>query len=211
MSEESMYGFDESTKIEGGGNYIPAGIVENVVLQDVFYEPLKADGDGDHVLKFLFADNTGATFNHIEFPIEYKRTLDMAKGWGKTSAEAEAFVRETYAAQGERIKHILSCFIPRDKCVFKANSFKEFAEGVIALLGNAHEGVEVRIKTVYKKNSSYTTFPRRAFKPFIQPMSVPNKLRIDPKYDIIEPPTPDTSDNFSGQSNTAGDDNDAPW
>jgi hypothetical protein len=209
-----MYGFDENTS-EGGGARIPAGITENVNLNDVLFEPLKADGTGDQVLKFLFSDAGGSSFTHIEFPIDSKRLVELAIGWGKSKAEAESYSKTEYEAQGERIKHILSCFIPKDKCVFKASNFSEFAEGVIKLLGENHTGVDVRIKTVYKKGSQYTTFPKRAFKPFIQPMSIPNKIVIDPKWDIVEAPTPDASDDVFMEKATTpitGDSTeDVPW
>lgn len=190
-----MYGFDENTS-EGGGTRIPAGIVENVNLNDVLYEPLKADGSGDQVIKFLFSDGAGSTFTHIEFPIDFARLVELAKGWGKNKEEADSFAKTEFEAQGERIKHVLGCFIPKDKCVFKASSFAEFADGVIKLLGENHRSTPVRIKTVYKKGSQYTTFPKRAFKPFIQLMSQPNKIVIDPKWDLVEAPSPDSSDDI---------------
>lgn len=191
-----MYGFDQSTQT-GGSSRLPAGINENVFLQDILFEPLKADGDGDTVMKFLFADANGDTFNHIEWPLDYDRLVNMAKGWGKQGAEAEVFAKNEFRAQGERVQHILSCFIPKDKCVFKADTFEAFVEGCIKLLGDNHKNVPCRMKIVYKKGSSYTTFPKRAIKPFIQAMSEPNKLKIDPKWDIIEAPEPDNDDQFS--------------
>ena len=208
-----MYGFDEQTGASSGGARIDAGITENVSLKDVLYEPLKADGTGDDVLKFLFGDPTGASFTHIEFPIEPDRLTELAKGWGKSQADAESYVKQQFDAQGERIKHILACFIPKDKCIFRANSFKEFAEGVITMLGQSHTDVPCRVKIVYKKNSQYTTFPNRAFKPFIQPMKEPNKLAIDPKWDIVEAAVPDSSgDAWDKSEETASATSDkAPW
>jgi hypothetical protein len=192
-----MYGFDETTAT-GGGNFgkIAAGIVENIHLKDISYDHLKADGSGDKVIKFVFADDAGATFTHIEFPIDFAQRLQLAKGWGKSTADAEAYVKQEYEAQGERIKHILSCFIPKDKCVVKAESFEQFAQGIIKLIGDNHRNVPVRIKTVYKGTSGYTTFPKRALKPFIQNMKEPNRLSIDSKWDNITPPVPD-NDTYS--------------
>ena len=205
-----MYGFDESTGA-GGGNYIAAGITENVFLKDVLFEPLKTDGSGDNVLKFMFSDSDNASFTHIEFPIDAKKLKELATGWGKTTAEAETYVKQQFDAQGERIKHILGCFIPKDKCVFRANSFEEFANGVIELLGQSYVSIPVRIKIVYKKNSKYTTFPNRAFKPFIQPMSAPNKLVVDPKWDNVTPTEPDSSSDEWSSSAAAVPEEEAPW
>ena len=208
-----MYGFDEQTGASSGGSRIPAGITENVSLKDVVYEPLKADGSGDDVLKFLFSDAASSSFTHIEFPIDADRLTELAKGWGKSQADAESYVKQQFEAQGERIKHILSCFIPKDKCVFRAKNFQEFAEGVIKMLGETYLETPCRVKIVYKKNSQYTTFPNRAFKPFIQPMSEPNRLKIDPKWDIVEAAAPDTSgDAWSdNEKATATTEDTAPW
>lgn len=208
-----MYGFDEQTGASSGGSRIPAGITENVSLKDVVYESLKADGTGDDVLKFLFSDAASSSFTHIEFPIEADRLTELAKGWGKSQADAESYVKQQFDAQGERIKHILSCFIPKDKCVFRAKNFQEFADGVIKMLGETYVEVPCRVKIVYKKNSQYTTFPNRAFKPFIQPMNEPNRLVIDPKWDIVEAAAPDsTGDEWSSKEKaTATAEDAAPW
>jgi hypothetical protein len=208
-----MYGFDEQTGASSGGSRIAAGITENVNLKDVLYEPLKADGSGDDVLKFLFSDSAGSSFTHIEFPIDPARLQELAKGWGKSTADAEAFVKQQFDAQGERIKHVLSCFIPKDKCVFRAANFKEFADGVIKMLGQTYVDVPCRVKIVYKKNSQFTTFPNRAFKPFIQAMTEPNRLVIDPKWDIVEATAPDSSGDAwsSSEKSTATTEDTAPW
>ena len=207
-----MYGFDETTQVTGSTR-LPAGINENVYLKDILFEPLKADGDGDNVIKFMFADAAGSNFNHIEWPLDYDRLVSMAKGWGKQQAEAEVYAKNEFRAQGERVQHILSCFIPKDKCVFKADTFEKFAEGIIRLLGENHKDVPCRMKIVYKKGSNYTTFPKRAIKPFIQPMNEPSRIKIDPKWDNIEAPTPDTDDGFAvtPTTNTATDEPQAPW
>ena len=208
-----MYGFDEQTGASAGGSRIPAGITENVFLKDVMYEPLKGAGTGDAVIKFLFSDTAGSSFTHIEFPIDADRLTELAKGWGKSQADAESYTKQQFDAQGERIKHILSCFIPKDKCVFRAANFKEFAEGVIKMVGDTYVDVPLRVKIVYKKNSQYTTFPNRAFKPFVQPMREPNRLAIDPKWDIVEAAQPDTSGDAweSNEKATASTADEAPW
>ena len=208
-----MYGFDEQTGASAGGSRIPAGITENVFLKDVMYEPLKADATGDDVIKFLFSDTAGSSFTHIEVPIDADRLTELATGWGKSQADAESYTKQQFDAQGERIKHILSCFIPKDKCVFRAANFKEFAEGVIKMVGDTYVDVPLRVKIVYKKNSQYTTFPNRAFKPFVQPMREPNRLAIDPKWDIVEAAQPDTSGDAweSNEKATASTADEAPW
>lgn len=205
-----MYGFDESTQT-GGSTRLPAGINENVFLKDILFEPLKADGDGDNVMKFMFADTNGDTFTHIEWPLDYDRLVTMAQGWGKPQADAEVYAKNEFRAQGERVQHILACFIPKDKCVFKADTFEQFVNGCIKLLGENHKDVPCRMKIVYKKGSNYTTFPKRAIKPFIQPMNEPTRIKIDPKWDITEAPTPDADDSFSVAPKTNTAEEEAPW
>ena len=95
-----MYGFDEQTGASEGRSRIPAGITENVFLKDVMYEPLKADGTGDDVIKFLFSDSAGSSFTHIEFPIDADRLTELAKGWGKSQADAESYTKQQFDAQG---------------------------------------------------------------------------------------------------------------
>jgi hypothetical protein len=81
------------------------------------------------------------------------------------------------------------------------------------MVGDTYVDVPCRVKIVYKKNSQYTTFPNRAFKPFIQPMSEPNRLVIDPKWDIVEAAQPDTSgDAWAASESTSTDTSEqAPW
>ena len=59
------YGFDESTNQSSGANIMAPGINENVKLVNVVYEPSKADGSGDLVLRFNFETLTGAKFSPI--------------------------------------------------------------------------------------------------------------------------------------------------
>ena len=205
-----MYGFDEKTPEAGGSNRLPAGINENVFLRDILFEPLKPESN-DNVIQFLFSDANGASFKHLEWPLDYDKLVNLAKGWNKPQTEAEKWAKEQFTEQGQRVQHILSSFIPKDKCVFKADSFEEFAEGIIKLLGNQHTDKPVRLKIVYKKNSQYTSFPKKAYKAFIQPMSEPNRLRIDPKYDIVDAPEPDQDDSFTPSTEPAGEVSGKSW
>jgi hypothetical protein len=179
-----MYGFDEKTG-EGQVQLMNAGITENVKLTGVEFENSKSDGTGTMVLRFFFKDANAATFTHTEFAIDAERTKQNAITWGKAE-EAEEMVEREFQAQGERIKHILSCFLTNDKLVFaKTSSWEGFCNGIKEMLGLAYEGVLVRVKIVYNKKD-YLMFPKRAISPFIQAMSVPNGLRINAKYERVE-------------------------
>jgi hypothetical protein len=179
-----MYGFDEKTG-EGQIQLMSAGITENVKLTGIEFENSKSDGTGTMVLRFFFKDAASATFTHTEFAIDADRTRQNAVAWGKAE-EAEEMVQREFEAQGERIKHILSCFLSNDKLVFaRTSSWEGFCQGVKDMLGQANEGVAVRVKIVYNKKD-YLMFPKRAISPFIQAMSVPNGLKINPKYERVE-------------------------
>lgn len=193
------YGFDDSTNQSTGANIMAPGINENVKLVNVVYEPAKADGTGDLVLRFNFANKEGAKFSHVEWAIDEERERNNARAWGK---DVEQHVKDRYVAQSERIFHILSTFVPREvliKSVGKTDSFTSFCNALIEALGTAHVNQLVRIKVILNKKD-YLTFPMRAIKPFIQLMSEPNKLAIDPKWERIE-----------FQTATAESDMDAPF
>lgn len=183
------YGFDESISQPSGSSVMSPGINENVKLINVVYEPSKSDGTGDMVLRFNFEDANGLKFSHVEWAIDEQRELANARNWGKDPKE---HVQGRYAAQSERIFHILTTFVPREvliKSVGKTNSFASFCEALIGALGNAHVGKLVRIKVILNKKD-YLTFPNRAIKPFIQIMDAPNTLAIDSRYERIERMTP---------------------
>ena len=183
------YGFDESTNTGTGANIMNPGINENAKLVNVVYEPAKADGTGDLVLRFNFEDATGAKFSHVEWAIDEERERGNARQWGK---DPEEHLKSRYVAQSERIFHILTVFVPREvliKSVGKTNSFSSFCEALIKSLGTNHVDKSIRIKVILNKKD-YLTFPMRAIKPFIQLMEEPNKLAVDPKWERIEKMTP---------------------
>lgn len=162
---------------------MPAGTNENVKLTRVAYEPFKQDGTGDKVLKFEFVDEDGRQFVHNEWEIEPDRIKQNAKAWGKDYAELlEGTMRDTT----ERIKHIMSCFMPLREIKVKGSNWAEFAQAVIDNMGDKYQDIPVRIKLILN-NKDYTRFPKRAINDFIQPMSHPNTITYNSKYDRTEP------------------------
>lgn len=162
---------------------MPAGTNENVQLTRVAYEPFKADGTGSHVLKFEFVDEGGRQFTHNEWEIEPDRVKQNAQAWGQDYRELlEATMRDTT----ERIKHIMSCYMPLRDIQVKGSTWAEFAQAVIDNLGEKYKDVPVRIKLILN-NKDYTRFPKRAINDFIQPMSQPDTFSYHPKYDRTEP------------------------
>jgi len=180
---QSMYNIDNSIETPKSSGPIPAGIQENVNLVGVYFESLRSDGTGGNVLKFNFEDAAGRKFRHTEFEVEVDRVRANAKQWGK---DPEASVRNALTGLAGRIKHILSCFLPADKVVITGNTWDEFGGNVVAILGDAFRGVDVRVKLILN-NKDYTMFPKQAFRPFIQRMDMPNTLAIDTKWERIEP------------------------
>lgn len=178
-----MYNIDNSIESPKSGGPIPAGINQNVRLLGVFFEALRQDGTGGNVLKFNFEDEAGRKFRHTEFEVDVERQKQMAKQWGK---DPDTQVRNALMGLSGRVKHILSCFIPKDKVVITGNTWDEFGGNVVTLLGDAYKGVDVRVKLILN-NKDYTMFPKQAFRPFIQRMDTPDTLAIEEKYERIVP------------------------
>ncbi len=178
-----MYNIDNTTEAPKASGPIPAGINENCQLVGVYFEALRQDGTGGNVLKFNFEDAAGRKFRHTEFEVEVDRVRANAQQWGK---DPEASVRNALTGLAGRIKHILSCFLPKDKVVITGNTWDEFGGNVVSILGDAFKGVDVRLKLILN-NKDYTMFPKQAFRPFCQRMDMPNTLEVDAKWERIVP------------------------
>ena len=136
------YGFNNETVAEStNSKQFNAGITSGVTLEAITFESPRKDGTGDKVLIFTFRGPEGEVYRHIEWDVQYgdeKKLVNMAK----------------------RIKHILTKFIPEEQAVLHGNSYEEFANGVIKLLGNNNVGKSVSIKLVYndKNNLQFTKY-----------------------------------------------------
>ncbi len=220
----SMYNIDSTTEAPKASGPIPAGINENVQLKAVYFEALRQDGTGGNVLKFNFEDAAGRKFRHTEFEVEVDRVRANAQQWGK---DPDKSVRNALTGLAGRIKHILACFIPKDKVVITGNTWDEFGGNVVTILGDAFKGVDVRVKLILN-NKDYTMFPKQAFRPFVQRMDTPNTLEVDAKWERIVPkssgasadaldsllgdvaPTPAATPTFDAPAAPAADTS-APW
>ena len=173
----------DNTPLKRGYNPMPAGTNENVTLSRVAYEPFKNDGTGDMVLKFDFVDSAGRSFTHNEWEIVPDKVKANAKAWGKDYKELlESMMNETT----ERIKHIMSCYMPLRDIKVQGSDWASFAHAVIDCLGEKYKDVPVRIKLILNAKD-YTKFPKRAINDFIQLMSQPDTIAYHPKFDRIEP------------------------
>lgn len=199
------YGFDESNAVES--QYLPVGILENILCTGVEFGPSKDDGTGTNVIKFHFSRENLGAFTHMEFPID----ADAQRTWAaQKGRDPEAAVKKEYAQQGNRIRHILSSFVPAESLNFKANSWQEYGTGVATLAAPYFANAVLRLKLVYN-TKDYVSFPRNSISPFCEPMTVsPTKMIINPRWDrvILKPaaPAPGTGgaagDAFAAPSDT---------
>lgn len=128
-----MYEISKDTAAESNFKPFSAGIHANAELKSVEFKVVNEKiNEGEPTLVFDFVGAKGEKINHIEYPVD--NAPDPAKAGGFMAS---------------RIKHILSKFIPEDQIVLRGNTYKEFCEGVIALIGDHYKGVKVAIKLTY--------------------------------------------------------------
>ena len=69
-----MYGIDSSVQSESGFKSIEVGISENNLLEKVTFGPSSTEKkDSPEALQFHFKNTSGASFRHLEFPIDDER------------------------------------------------------------------------------------------------------------------------------------------
>ena len=174
-----MYQINQTVKSEGSSTSVfPLGITDNAEMTGV---SIDTASNGNAFLKFTFTSDTGSTLNHFEWPIDTQN-----EGWEKK-----------LQSQMKRVKHILTKFMEEDKIIINADSFENFAKGVITLLGNTYVGKKLRVKTVYSYNN-YVSIPK--YVPFVETMDTdPTKLNIT-SFDKMEK---DEADNPATLSSTS--------
>jgi hypothetical protein len=128
-----MYGISSDVKVNESLSFEP-GIHSDVTLEKVAFENSKNDGTGKDVLAFHFKGSKGETFRYVEWPVD------------ADDANAE----KKFASMSKRIKHILLRFLLEESIVIgNVASFQDYANAVIALLGDTFKGKTVAIKLVY--------------------------------------------------------------
>jgi len=140
-----MYGFNQETKAESlSGKQFDAGIHHSVELESVEFKSPRNDGEGNPVLLFNFVGPNNEKFRHIEWEI------------GEQATDPE----KSANALAKRVKHILTKFVPEEQCVLQGNTYAEFSNGVITLLGDHNKGKKVAIKLLYnnKGNLVFTKY-----------------------------------------------------
>ena len=174
-----MYQINQTVKSEGSSTSVfPLGITDNAEMTGV---SIDTASNGNAFLKFTFTSDAGSALNHFEWPIDTQN-----EGWEKK-----------LQSQMKRVKHILTKFMEEDKIIINADSFENFAKGVITLLGNTYVGKKLRVKTVYSYNN-YVSIPK--YVPFVETMDTnPTKLNIT-SFDKMEK---DEADNPATLSSTS--------
>lgn len=140
-----------------GINYVLPGIRENLKLGKANGEyPIRygLSKNNNEFIEFSFLNDEGQTFIHTEY---VPTDEDLAKRDKKV------------ANQTKRIRHILTKIVNEDLIKFKVETFKQFAEKVIEIVGDNYKDKLFRGKIVYN-DRNYTTFPN--YVPFIEKMDV---------------------------------------
>lgn len=155
-----MYSKVRATSIEKNDfsvNYIPAGIIEDVVLKGARFEK---SPNGNPFLEITF-EKEGAILTHTEWKPVIGQYVDTEE---KLQAKADN--------QYSRMLQILTCFYKDEEIDFNGETFEEFAYYVSDTLNKANKEIKLRVKVVYN-NKGYTTLPSYAKYTFIEPMVLP--------------------------------------
>lgn len=131
--------------------FMDVGIHENVEMIKVEYGV--SPNNNNEFIAFYFINSEGEKGSHTEWVPKGKDSDDQLK---------------KELNQMSRIKQIVKTFIPAEKFVFSANSFKEFAEKTISILGDSYKGIKIRVKFVY--SGKYTSLPKPWKPRFIERM-----------------------------------------
>jgi hypothetical protein len=182
-----MYQINQTVKSEGSSTSVfPLGITDNAEMTNVSVDTAS---NGNAFLKFEFTSSEGSKLNHFEWPIDTQN-----EGWEKK-----------LQSQMKRVKHILTKFMEEDKIIINADSFENFAKGIITLLGNTYVGKKLRVKTVYSYNN-YVSIPK--YVPFVETMDTdPTRLNITSfdKMEKDEADNPATLSSTSTETKSGGD------
>lgn len=137
--------------------YIPAGIIENVVLKSVKTE---VSPNGNQFLEIVF-EKDGATLTHTE----WKPTFG---GFVTTEEQLQTKTDKQYS----RMLQILNCYYKDEELDFNGESFEQFAQWITDMLNKVDKSKKLRAKIVYN-DKGYTTLPSYAAYTFIEPMELP--------------------------------------
>lgn len=196
--------------------YLGPGIHENCELSNVEYG---VSEKGNEFLAFYFKNTSGSQVSKTEWPV---REPDLSKAENEEDRKNMQSAYESIVTnQMARIKHICvdSGIVDNDAFTFEADTFKDFAQAVVKLLGDNYKGKKIRIKVVYDRNN-FTSLPSYTRYVWIEPMSISSEdskmriLGID-KMQRTQPDTeqdnPNPFDNSTKSGSDGDDKNDLPF
>lgn len=164
---------------------VSAGKHENVKITEILMEEVGDNKIPTLTFKLSFSD--GKTLTHREFPINQE---SIAKNISKfRGATVQEIVERESIKLAASIIHIMSAFVPQEKLIFEADSWKDYASKMVEIAGTAYESNLFRCKVVYTKKG-YLSFPKTTVSPWFQNMEEPDTITINPKYDKVVPPAP---------------------
>lgn len=196
--------------------YLEAGITKNVEMLKAAPDIMKTKGgESYNTILFEFQSEDGITFTHREFEINESQTRQIAAE--KFNTDPQKFLDNKKRQQGQRVFHIMKCFVPEEKINIPNVPILEAGEKIKEILGESFKGVKVDILLSYDKKG-FAKFPNTFYQkgetmyPFCVPSSgvYPNgaeapELKIHPQYHKIEKEAPkDYSDNFQQSGTTTG-------
>jgi len=187
-----MYDLTVNIDSESTGiNYVLPGINENIRLAKTNGEyPIRygLSKNNNEFIEFSFLNDEGQSFIHTEYV--------------PTDEDVEKRNKKT-ANQIKRVRHILTKIVNEDLIKFKVETFKQFAEKVIEIVGDNYKDKLFRVKIVYN-DRNYTTFPN--YVPFIEKMEVEkdkSRLSISGDDKVVKTksdPIRNTQNPFEGAS-----------
>jgi hypothetical protein len=170
-----MYGFNKDTKEISGQAPMEPAIHQNVRLAKLAYEPSKPTDENSQKAFTIYWENAkGEQIRMLEWPLDEAHVKAAAQ---KAGDDPEKAVAKTLEAQGRRMKHILTKFIPEEKAVTNAQTFEQWIKQVASLFPKNYKDKLLRLKVV--ASGKYAGIPR--YTPFVESMEVPeneSKLRF---------------------------------
>jgi hypothetical protein len=161
-----LYNVTEDLQKKNVSNrYMDVGIHENVELVSVEYKQTEKT----EFIAFYFEDEEKAKLSHTEWKV--RQSVQSTK----EGLDANTLYLRLVNDQIRRINAIVTTFIPEEEFrKVKADTFKEFCESTIAMLGDSYKGVKVRIKVVYDKRN-FTSLPKYTNYTWIERMTIPKE------------------------------------
>jgi hypothetical protein len=167
---ENLYVINEKTSTGMTPLFQEPGINDNNELVEIKYE---VNPQGNELLAFTWKDENGAPAVLTEWPPKLWPP-ENNKPYDQMSDEEKEVIKRKASSQSARAAQILECYLGEvNEELLNVNSFKEFAEKVIELLGDSYKGVKVRIKVTY--DGKWATVSNKSKYKFIEPMSVPKE------------------------------------